>query len=283
MKKIIAIGFGVLLFSQAAFPQETDSAEVKPFDLTGIIQKRQVENYASIPIGESQQFFVSYKLAELMTNDVFGYFDIEDMFPTPLQKKNFKTMEEYGALYAEMKAQRDRLGNLEFKVDLEEKVSQYDLKRGGFKVNFKFNGNPVIQDNYTCNIRMCNPAGKCVRQECEGNKQTSYPNAHLGFLFPDIAGKNNKATNVSWFIKVDETNGGTIEAANAKVRIVFNVGKMQTKNHKTNKSESMKLPNGYSISSKESHDMKLYLFETRILRYEFLDANGAVIASIEKK
>lgn len=278
MRRILFLGLAFFTIWHAIFAQESE-ASVQPFDLSGIIQKRQVEQYASIPVDQSKQL-VTYKLGELMTNDVFGYFDIEGMFPTPLQRKNFKTLEEYGALQSEMKEQQAKLPDLEFKIDVGERLSQYDMKRGGFKVNFKFNRNPVIEDKYTCNIRMCNPAGKCALQACEGNKETAYPNAHLGFLFPQIAGKNNKATDISWFIKVDENNGSIIENSNAKVRIVFKIGKMQTKMHKTNKSKSMKLPNGYSISSKESHNMKLYLFETKIQRLEFLDANGTVVASI---
>lgn len=279
MKRLFYLSISLVFLGQVIFSQEEN--QPKQFDLTAVLQKRQIEKYAETPIETNDQY-VSMKLAELLTNDAFGYFDIEDLFPTPLQIKNFKNTEEYAALLNSMKEQREKLADLEFKVTIEEALSQYDTQKGGFKVNFSFSGNPVVHDNYTCNIRMCNPRGQCARQECEGNKRTNYPNAHLGFLFYEIAGKGNKAINFPWFVKVDEANGGTIESSGAKVRIVFKVGKMHTKNHKTNKAESLKLPNGYSISSKESHDMKLHLFETKIIRLEFVNSAGAVVASINR-
>lgn len=265
---------------QVHFPQDVDP-NPQPFDLAGIIEKQQVEKMASIPIDQNEQY-VAYKLSELISNDVFGYFEIEDKFPTPLQIKNFKKSEEYSSLLNSMKEQREKLSELEFKLNIDQAISQYDMKRGGFTVDFNFTDNPVLHDDYSCNIKMCNPRGQCARQECEGNQRTSFPSANRGFLFHEIAGKNNKKTAVSWFIKVDETNASTVETTNAKARIVFKVGKMQTKMHKTNKAESLKLPNGYSVSSKETHNMKLPLFEAKIVRIEFIDSAGAVVASTVK-
>ena len=280
MKKVLIASIILMSLSQVHFPQDIDP-NPQPFDLTGIIEKQQVEKMASIPIDQNEQY-VAYKLSQLISNDVFGYFDIEDKFPTPLQVKNFKKSEEYNSLLNSMKEQREKLPELEFKLNIDQALSRYDMKRGGFTVDFSFTDNPVLNDDYTCNIKMCNPRGQCARQECEGNRRTSFPSANLGFLFYEIAGKNNKKVAVPWFIKVDETNASTVETTNAKARIIFKVGKLQTKMHRTNKAESLKLPNGYSISAKETHNMKLPLFEAKIIRIEFIDSTGAVVASTVK-
>ncbi len=78
------------------------------------------------------------ELISLFNEDAVGFYGLEEVYPTPLQLKTFKTSEEYSKMVAEMKKFKEEIKNKIFWINLESypygnsRVAEYDLEKQGF-------------------------------------------------------------------------------------------------------------------------------------------------------
>lgn len=248
-------------------------------DVPARISSHQIASYKISDDTESASPKLYFKLWALWTENVLSYYDLDENFGTPLQKQAFEESPDFAALSEDLRGQKANLASTEFFMTLGQ-VGEYNLKNKSFPITVNFAKNPC-DDNSTCSGRMCNPQGKCMETGCgDPVREKSYPNARYGFLLPQIAGKGNKKTEVSWNIKVPAAEAIAIEKAQAHIRIAFVVTGVENKKINKNENTKKKLPNGYSIIVKGTHRYELDFFKTQIKRIDFLDSDNNVIHTI---
>lgn len=247
-------------------------------NVQALISSHQITNYKIAGETNATPPTLYYKMWALWSEDVLEYFDLSETFSTPLQVKAFEGSPEYQTLLAEIKKQKAELPDKEFAMTLGS-VSEYILAKKAFQVTVEFDKNPCA-DEYTCSTLMCNPQGKCAEMGCDAYKEKDFPNARYGFLLPEIAGKGNKKTKISWLIKVPETEAINIEKAQARVRVVFSATGLESKKDREKANGKKRMPNGYSVIVKSQHNLSFDFIKTKLNRVEFIDSNDNVIHSI---
>src|SRR3989339_149510 len=149
----------------------------------------------------------------ILKGDVFGYFNLNDQYYTPLEKENFKKTDTYKEYYSTLNEMKMNLKTGKFYAKEKRSYHEYDLKKKGFKWDLGQDLSVV----YDCQARRM-AGNSCQKADINGCNGMEFDDGGNGF---QIVFKN-LCQSRAIFLPVDETIGASVESDNdAKLYFIF--------------------------------------------------------------